>query len=48
MGNAPMKSPFKTTHAKRFTKCPKCGAEYQTVFYEKIHKNICDGKVRKY
>ncbi len=45
MGNAPMKkSPFKSAHKSRKVTCEKCGLTYDRVFYEKIHKGICNGK----
>ncbi len=45
MGNAPMKkSPFKSDHKSRKVTCEKCGGTYDRVFYEKVHKGICNGE----
>ncbi len=47
MGNAPMKkSPFKSAHQSRKVTCEKCGGTYDRVFYERIHKSVCNGDNR--
>lgn len=44
LGNAPMKSSRKSTHQKRKVTCEKCGLSFDAVFFENVHKLVCEGK----
>jgi hypothetical protein len=39
-----MKSSFKSTHQARKVTCSKCGGVFDRIFYERLHKNVCNGK----